>query len=153
MMQNGRCSTPISTHTSRVGCDSKKITVTLEINISTHTSRVGCDFAGNKSSRSNKAFLLTHPVWDVTITRIICRCFRDISTHTSRVGCDAIPVLTPDRAEFLLTHPVWDVTGAQNGGRQAAYISTHTSRVGCDGEPSSVISHVPDFYSHIPCGM
>ena len=56
--------------------------------ISTHTSRVGCDEA-ERTATTERAFLLTHPVWDVTVLRHM---------HQS---------LT---ASFLLTHPVWDVT-------------------------------------------
>ena len=35
-----------------------------------------------------KKFLLTHPVWDVTL--VVCDFISGIiiSTHTSRVGCD-----------------------------------------------------------------
>ena len=78
-------------------------------------------------------FLLTHPVWDVTMSMFLPDCKHYISTHTSRVGCDAyrliVVVLTYyfyshipcgmwrhtstsylDKLPFLLTHPVWDVT-------------------------------------------
>ena len=81
-----------------------------------------------------KKFLLTHPVWDVTVfgnaevtgnaisthtSRVGCdemplsiwRCKVAISTHTSRVGCDYKPLLGGClQIPFLLTHPVWDVT-------------------------------------------
>ena len=36
-------------------------------------------------------FLLTHPVWDVTINTVyINKSKNQISTHTSRVGCDLL---------------------------------------------------------------
>ena len=55
-------------------------------------------------------FLLTHPVWDVTMWKQ-CPCRPNkISTHTSRVGCDY---------EY---NDLYD----------NIMISTHTSRVGCD---------------------
>ena len=79
-------------------------------NISTHTSRVGCDSFSCCSLLNKKAFLLTHPVWDVTnlrskesriktfllthpvwdVTRQLAEgeSTYSISTHTSRVGCD-----------------------------------------------------------------
>ena len=57
--------TSISTHTSRVGCDSRMQLGFSCIFISTHTSRVGCD-AENISKKEDMEFLLTHPVWDVT---------------------------------------------------------------------------------------
>ena len=102
----------------------------------------------------NTVFLLTHPVWDVTVSHRIwgspkqnfyshipcgmwhCRsCKRlwrlDISTHTSRVGCD----LTITRQKSL------------------QQISTHTSRVGCDAFKGNGILSAVNFYSHIPCGM
>ena len=80
--------TLISTHTSRVGCDYPYHSISMTSSISTHTSRVGCDNVAEWSGSAEAWFLLTHPVWDVT--------------------------LTPKRhsliLEFLLTHPVWDVT-------------------------------------------
>ena len=56
-------------------------------------------------------FLLTHPVWDVTMTGGI-----DVNRLTG----------------FLLTHPVWDVTVSGKARVSGNAISTHTSRVGCD---------------------
>ena len=78
-------------------------------------------------------FLLTHPVWDVTLSVHLIYATLIISTHTSRVGCDLnvsfvfhnvtnfyshIPCgmwlyaskLRLRAITFLLTHPVWDVT-------------------------------------------
>ena len=78
----------ISTHTSRVGCDTAtdRIGPLLHIFLLTHpvwdvTRRtwISCRWY---------AFLLTHPVWDVTIARGINMICPGISTHTSRVGCD-----------------------------------------------------------------
>ena len=89
-------------------------------------------------SHNHSAFLLTHPVWDVTLfarakqmaqgisthtSRVGCDCVTKvcsvcyaISTHTSRVGCDQKGGCAMYRSmEFLLTHPVWDVTFALNG--------------------------------------
>ena len=57
-------------------------------------------------------FLLTHPVWDVTISNLFYLSIRHISTHTSRVGCDFVLYRT----------------------QCFSPISTHTSRVGCDWE-------------------
>ena len=61
----------ISTHTSRVGCDSITMTEKITDNISTHTSRVGCDNKITVSYIFLFAFLLTHPVWDVTLVRLL----------------------------------------------------------------------------------
>ena len=121
-------------------------------------------------------FLLTHPVWDVTMYAINKAIKQTISTHTSRVGCD--PSKGARRIAtciFLLTHPVWDVTyisdsngnvifisthtsrvGCDNLALNdviSTYISTHTSRVGCDGDTVTLYRKKEDFYSHIPCGM
>ena len=59
-------------------------------------------------------FLLTHPVWDVTKRYQKKGCMAEISTHTSRVGCDLAGLIlsSPDEL-FLLTHPVWDVTDSK----------------------------------------
>ena len=125
----------ISTHTSRVGCDGihARTTVYRQKNfyshipcgmwpqddnawvsgdaISTHTSRVGCD-KRNSTRTTHAGFLLTHPVWDVTLS--------DFSIDNVNL-------------EFLLTHPVWDVTDWVAGEvLPSIRISTHTSRVGCD---------------------
>ena len=59
----------ISTHTSRVGCDSLPSFHISWYKISTHTSRVGCDTISNNKTAINHTFLLTHPVWDVTVTK------------------------------------------------------------------------------------
>ena len=56
----------ISTHTSRVGCDSSRQTEVSGNTISTHTSRVGCDAYSCRFKLFAVKFLLTHPVWDVT---------------------------------------------------------------------------------------
>ena len=79
--------------------------------ISTHTSRVGCDGDVMDWSKGFSAFLLTHPVWDVTTVIYQPLAAEEISTHTSRVGCD-----------FVAPEEVPDILA----------ISTHTSRVGCD---------------------
>ena len=165
----------ISTHTSRVGCDVVSTIFFLSCGISTHTSRVGCDSFASTSSQTFDKFLLTHPVWDVTLFLWIMIV----------------------RLRFLLTHPVWDVTDTtlliptrstnfyshipcgmwQKGqtftkvieisthtsrvgcdvititGDTGNQISTHTSRVGCDPNPSPFYHFLPYFYSHIPCGM
>ena len=105
---------------------------------------------------SARSFLLTHPVWDVTLWQVCCLAIGKISTHTSRVGCDLLQELKnlqkviisthtsrvgcdqeqhlPSIAlsKFLLTHPVWDVTEEQYNELMDVNISTHTSRVGCD---------------------
>ena len=60
----------ISTHTSRVGCDAYSELTDKTLNISTHTSRVGCDYTLLKFPQQNIEFLLTHPVWDVTLVRL-----------------------------------------------------------------------------------
>ena len=115
-------------------------------------------------------FLLTHPVWDVTLFFLIAHSVLRISTHTSRVGCDHILCsLHPpaylisthtsrvgcDFAElftaliaslkFLLTHPVWDVTFHLLSIHNIYVISTHTSRVGCDAIQFVVLLHLHQF--------
>ena len=80
----------ISTHTSRVGCDVMICFNVKPFHISTHTSRVGCDGPYGMETTCVETFyshipcgmwrtiwnwnylcrkfLLTHPVWDVTLT-------------------------------------------------------------------------------------
>ena len=144
--------------------------------ISTHTSRVGCDSYAEIICFCRFQFLLTHPVWDVTNNTGVNLYFFEISTHTSRVGCDhsmmsvvLIPTVfllthpvwdvTCRKAlfcflslPFLLTHPVWDVTKLVPGSFLIGLISTHTSRVGCDHQSSNRHLLTNYFYSHIPCG-
>ena len=76
-------------------------------------------------------FLLTHPVWDVTMRMLKLENIIQISTHTSRVGCDSENTARPRE---------WS-------------ISTHTSRVGCDVRLCRTLWSEWNFYSHIPCGM
>ena len=99
-------------------------------------------------------FLLTHPVWDVTIVDPSAAALIVISTHTSRVGCDhSIMSFALIPTVFLLTHPVWDVTLNFKALLNRPGISTHTSRVGCDQNRRSGVGGKAYFYSHIPCGM
>ena len=56
----------ISTHTSRVGCERSIFSAYPNNSISTHTSRVGCESNEVRQTTTN-TFLLTHPVWDVTL--------------------------------------------------------------------------------------
>ena len=121
----------ISTHTSRVGCDMPLIASGFYFRISTHTSRVGCDVGCCYGARFWIKFLLTHPVWDVTMCIIPGDHGYTISTHTSRVGCDLFSLKLPRQHQ----------------------ISTHTSRVGCDSYHLKQIRWLQHFYSHIPCGM
>ena len=151
----------ISTHTSRVGCDLNSWCLVQHHIISTHTSRVGCDKI-LEDAGVEVTFLLTHPVWDVTLfpkwkqpiifyfySHIPCGMWQEpswesldlleISTHTSRVGCDTVNGAdNPEEWGFLLTHPVWDVTPNRTRKRPTMRkISTHTSRVGCDRKTMS----------------
>ena len=98
-------------------------------------------------------FLLTHPVWDVTICKFYVCAFHIISTHTSRVGCDVS--LTPSSfLSGISTHTSRvgcdTLTHYKEWGLK---ISTHTSRVGCDIIDRVFYSRIQHFYSHIPCGM
>ena len=102
--------TSISTHTSRVGCDSRMQLGFSCIFISTHTSRVGCD-AENISKKEDMEFLLTHPVWDVTPFLYIIS-INPINFY-SHIPCGMWLLGSLFYANdylFLLTHPVWDVT-------------------------------------------
>ena len=83
------------------------------------------------ATNGNFLFLLTHPVWDVTLRESVTMFF----------------------IAFLLTHPVWDVTPFLGLCDVLKLISTHTSRVGCDFCQSCWFISKSDFYSHIPCGM
>ena len=122
----------ISTHTSRVGCDHIRrcyVSRLVEF-LLTHPVWDVTLIWGRSYSQTTK-FLLTHPVWDVTdsLQRYQLMC---ISTHTSRVGCDFSYCKVPFPTIFLLTHPVWDVTTSLFCVVCLSTISTHTSRVGCD---------------------
>ena len=121
-------------------------------------------------------FLLTHPVWDVTIinaaqavvesnfySHIPGGMWQDSITISStfdnfysHIPCGMWRMTKKkwrSRNIFLLTHPVWDVTLSYTATSAAGKISTHTSRVGCDGFQGNRSSLFFNFYSHIPCGM
>ena len=74
-----------------MGCDYSIIVYSKPITISTHTSRVGCDGIP-LGSPGYMRFLLTHPVWDVTVNYLDEIWTGKISTHTSRVGCDVTQI-------------------------------------------------------------
>ena len=122
-------------------------------------------------------FLLTHPVWDVTInysfketshpyfySHIPCgmwQIYATINTISmnfySHIPCgmwqNLLHFVYCDSIQFLLTHPVWDVTAIRLFKFDNKIISTHTSRVGCDYDRNSCNFLISHFYSHIPCGM
>ena len=121
-------------------------------------------------------FLLTHPVWDVTLSvppsavylrnfysHIPCGMwlrvnFADVfhNDFYSHIPCGMWPqtrLVWARSQAFLLTHPVWDVTQQFLNGMGLLAISTHTSRVGCDKDAKTDSEYINDFYSHIPCGM
>ena len=66
-------------------------------------------------------FLLTHPMWDVTVFSAVSQHLDLISTHTSHVGCDGAIRGTIKGITFLLTHPMWDVT---HGSRYPNFFGT-----------------------------
>ena len=189
----------ISTHTSRVGCDQNLCFVSLILPyfyshipcgmwpctpllciLDTHFySHIPCGMWPTFYFFCYvfKKFLLTHPVWDVTIILSSFFSVCVISTHTSRVGCDQISCcehkwyanfyshipcgMWPDSwswncrcIKFLLTHPVWDVTLIPPIClcKNQKFLLTHpvwdvTSLF------STYLYIVQNFYSHIPCGM
>ena len=101
----------ISTHTSRVGCDSDVHFQICKTVISTHTSRVGCDGC----------------FWFCIFTGY------QISTHTSRVGCDDFYPLHLHPSFHFYSHiPCGMWHEAIQKIVNKLLISTHTSRVGCD---------------------
>ena len=103
---------------------------------------------------SLKAFLLTHPVWDVTGSgRNVDFIPSYFYSHTPCGMWRNRPIVSLCVHEFLLTHPVWDVTKMMPHRPPDPWISTHTSRVGCDDFPKSTTFLIENFYSHIPCGM
>ena len=78
-------------------------------------------------------FLLTHPVWDVTISLHISSSIYVYFYSHIPCGMWRICWWTYYRYyRFLLTHPVWDVTYRFSIINRKNRISTHTSRVGCD---------------------
>ena len=81
-----------------------------------------------------RKFLLTHPVWDVTI--MSSPAYRgEMYDFYSHIPCGMwLSNFSSFRLamRFLLTHPVWDVTGSKLESIVSYTISTHTSRVGCD---------------------
>ena len=125
-------SSSISTHTSRVGCDQQNKKLLDLMKISTHTSRVGCDLFTIILYHTWLKFLLTHPVWDVTLHQLLN------NSHSY---------------QFLLTHPVWDVTEVYVNVSPSLY--HFYSHIPCGMWPLSLLycDSAVHFYSHIPCGM
>ena len=166
--------------------------------ISTHTSRVECDSSSFELLSTSIVFLLAHPVWDVTGHIWQHQAVQWISTHTSRVGCDPILPGSWHRQKhfyshipcgmrlsrrlalalihqnfyshipcgmrqfaddyrrrhdsFLLTHPVWDAT-VEKCLKKAMllFLLTHPVWDATTWYPNVFL--IVYFYSHIPCGM
>ena len=125
-------------------------------------------------------FLLTHPVWDVTLFsdiiklssynfyshipcgmwRLVCKIHRRWRNFYSHIPCGMWPVLTPFSliapmsGRFLLTHPVWDVTLEMQ--RLNFLFQNFYSHIPCGMWPTLIEwynKNKLNFYSHIPCGM
>ena len=189
----------ISTHTSLVGCDYLLqppqrhvyhfyshipcgmwllllLVSTFPQEISTHTSLVGCDSIKPTSNLHTFIFLLTHPLWDVTLnhfymsvliyhfySHIPCGMWQNLCFVSlillyfySHIPCGmwrCSTIRTMARYIFLLTHPLWDVTLLLYNYLMHTTISTHTSLVGCDMFSLLLFWFHLNFYSHIPCGM
>ena len=146
--------TAISTHTSRVGCDEMgRLSHAQAQNFYSHIpcgmwhnapkmerhsrnfySHIPCGMWPNphRTIPMFLTFLLTHPVWDVTVPPEQQRHRVKISTHTSRVGCDS------DRLQLYPSFTISTHTSRvgcdikEAALRRIEIISTHTSRVGCD---------------------
>ena len=143
----------ISTHTSRVGCDS--FVAPLKADPYSFYSHIPCGM-WHRPWQDN--FPLLHfyshipcGMWQQTAYIFFCK-----NNFYSHIPCGMWHVTSliviPYRS-FLLTHPVWDVTDNSCNFLSKAFISTHTSRVGCDEDYFVKVEFVHNFYSHIPCGM
>ena len=71
---------------------------------------MGCDTVNGADNPEEWGFLLTHPVWDVTIWQAIhLMKHKFLLTHPVW-DVTAFPASIVRGCKFLLTHPVWDVT-------------------------------------------
>ena len=124
---------------------------------------------------SERSFLLTRPLRDVTCTGQQCVVHVGISTHTPLAGrdcsvsslyiCDQSFLLTRPLRDvtrydtrhernnrFLLTRPLRDVTVRRTYYEGITSISTHTPLAGRDHAITDTMRTVYHFYSHAPCG-
>ena len=130
-----RCSEPPYSHFySHIPCGMWPKSVTAEKVSVNFYSHIPCGMWQIMAVETPRhlAFLLTHPVWDVTYADDIPTITPAISTHTSRVGCD-IMRYKMSLTRVISTHTSrvgcdWDLKECDCEVR----ISTHTSRVGCD---------------------
>ena len=122
----------ISTHTSRVGCDDCAGFVTYVLrNFYSHIP-CGMWHYTRLIGKPTRTFLLTHPVWDVTLFTHLVMMNIIISTHTSRVGCDSTTAAKKETAKISTHTSRVGCDEGYLGGLWDRNISTHTSRVGCD---------------------
>ena len=144
--------------------------------ISTHTPLAGRDFYCRTDQTTDiQPFLLTRPLRDVTVKRLLQHVQGKISTHTPLAGRDQLLSLPVNYIFlFLLTRPLRDVTsagcyvivqivisthtplaGRDDGTHRGAFeknISTHTPLAGRDHSDDSDNRYSRHFYSHAPCG-
>ena len=114
-----------------MGCD---FTIACDVALNIHFySHIPCGMwqLSIVSFDAFNAFLLTHPVWDVTNNTGVNLYFFEISTHTSRVGCDFVILINPVIKNNFYSH------------------------IPCGMWPSTpvLVDDIHYFYSHIPCGM
>ena len=99
-------------------------------------------------------FLLTHPVWDVTVRQLAeGEATYSISTHTSRVGCDEDRTQEEGADIDFYSHipcGMWPKDGFEHGCYNNFY-----SHIPCGMWPGNLNTSSSEFnfYSHIPCGM
>ena len=135
----------ISTHTSRVGCDT--VVPVCSITSSNFYSHIPCgmwrfDSVNNVTSIT---FLLTHPVWDVTDRASFFGLDKSISTHTSRVGCDSSKWYKNNPDDISTHTSRVGCDQVQQNWIRCIGISTHTSRVGCDSSVFNAIKSTITF--------
>ena len=146
------------------------------INISTHTSRVGCDTTATPVEVSTMYFYSHIPcgMWQIAeavndepvnfYSHIPCgmwqqnHCFLciavRISTHTSRVGCDDKPIgLNRSIKNFYSHIPCGMWPAVRYFRSQLIAISTHTSRVGCDyvKQFCNLVTYISTHTSRVGC--
>ena len=154
VVYHAQLNTHISTHTSRVGCDSMIPSYLICLCLFLLTHPVWDVTCPSISGTLSESFLLTHPVWDVTDLirkNILCE---NISTHTSRVGCDLFPL---KNFRFLLNFYSHIPCGMWLKIQPHCTRSIHFySHIPCGmwlGIVLTIYRYPHYFYSHIPCGM
>ena len=127
------CSTSVSIHAPRAGCDKSDGAVLLGQPVSIHAPRAGCDISGAVRRKYYASF---NPRTPGGVRQQMCkqtiRKAKFQSTHPGRGATFALSSDLPTSTMFQSTHPGRGATRSFSHDGGCRHVSIHAPRAGCD---------------------